>query len=189
MKFVIGGDLSSEFFARKRIFIDNDFLSVLFEDFDALEQLVSLTQDGYLLIDPLTRFEFLQTVFLPAQREFKEKFIDNDEIFLPVPDHYTIFQNVRDNALKLSYVYAHSGCKGASVVDLLLASRAIIQGKDAYIITGNRKDFPALIFDTVGILSYETKEFGQIKSYPVVKFNSANYAKATRRLQDLKKKA
>ena len=93
----------------------------------------------------------------------------------------TFFPNSsEENALKISWVYAHQKCVGASPIDLLIASRAIIQG--CLVITGNRKDFPGFMFRVLGILSHEEqdKKNGHyaLRSYPVVEFDKTGYESA-----------
>lgn len=185
MSFVLSTGLTEEAFAGKYIFPDNDFLSVLFSDYSCLEDTLAITKRGSLLIDPLTKFEFLQTVYLPEQRTLKEAFISADNVFLPSADHQTIFSQIRDNAYTLSYLYGHHGCKGASVVDLFLAGRAVLHNPNAIILTGNRKDFPAFVFDLIGVFSREEKN-GDVRSYSVIAFNKSKYDEAERNWRALK---
>lgn len=184
MGFILSSNLTETTLAGKYVFLDNDFLSVVFSDYQALEDLLAISKRATLLIDPLTRFEFLQTVFLPAQRQLKEAFISQDDVFMPAVDHQTVHQQIRDNAYTLSYLYGHNGCKGASVVDLFLAGRAVLHTPNAIIITGNRKDFPDLVFDLVGVLSREDGD-GGIRSYAAVQFNKAKYDTAVAKWQSL----
>ena len=184
MSFLISKGLSEEALAGKYIFFDNDFLSVLFCDFQALENLLDISKRATLLIDPLTRFEFLQTVFLSEQRSLKESFISKDEVFIPAVEHQTVFKQIRDNAYTLSYLYGHHNCKGASIVDLFLAGRSVLHSPNSIIITGNRKDFPDFIFDMVGVFSRE-EENGNVRSYSAVTFNKNKYEKAEKSWRDL----
>lgn len=184
MGFILSKGLTEEVLAGKYIFLDNDFLSVLFTDYQALENLLDVSKKGTLLIDPLTKFEFLQTVFLPKQRSLKEAFIGQDDVFIPAVDHQMVYQQIRDNAYTLSYLYGHHGCKGASVVDLFLAGRAILHTPNSIIITGNRKDFPDFIFDMVGIFSREEGD-GSVRSFSAVTFNKNKYQEAVRNWEDL----
>lgn len=183
---ILDSGLTPESLKGKYIYLDNDFLSFLSEDFEALEQFVELTIQAHLFIDPLTRFEFLQTVYYPERRREKERFIDNDKIFYHAINHHSNFDKIREDALKLSFVYAHNHSKGASFIDLCLASR-VIQQEHALIVTGNRKDFPGVIFDTIGLLSYELKNANP-RNFTIVKFNSKKYEDAISRLAKVKDK-
>ena len=182
MSFVTTKGLTEESLAGKYIFLDNDFLSALFVDFQSLKDLLDLSKRGVLLIDPMTKFEFLQTVYMPKQRELKEAFLLN-EIFISATDHQTVNQQVRDNAYTLSYLYGHHNCKGASVVDLFLAGRALLHSPNSLIITGNRKDFPDFVFDLLGVLNRE--EDGSVRAYSVVSFNKDKYDAAVKIWKDL----
>ena len=180
----ISRDLTEETLAGKYIFLDNDFLSTLFLDYQTLTDLLDLCKRGHILIDPFTRFEFLQTVYLPKQRELKESFVDSD-IFIPATDHQTVNSQVRDNAYTLSYLYAHNNCKGAGVVDLFLAGRSVLHSPNSVIITGNKKHFPDVIFDMLGVLNRE--ENGNVRAYSAVSFNRSKYDTAVQTWRDLPK--
>ncbi len=173
MSFVVSSGLTEDSLAGKYIFLDNDFLSALAIDYESLAQILELSKKAALLIDPLTRFEFLQTVFLPSERAVKESFLAN-EVFIPAVDHQTVVQQVRANAYTLSYLYGHNGCKGASVVDLFLAGRSALHAPNSVIMTGNRKDFPNLIFDLIGVLSKDQAD-GTVRNYSVVTFNRTKF--------------
>lgn len=181
MALLATANLTADSFARKYIFLDNDFLGVLFHDADSLIDLSKISKKGYLIVEPLTEFEFLQSVFHPKQRDLKEKFL---EIFYPATDHQTIFTQQRKNALTLSYLYAHNGCVGVGVVDLLLASRALIH-TNALIVTGNKKHYPAVLFDTIGILNSEQRD-GTIRSFPVLAFSQSKYSAALEKWKKVK---
>lgn len=185
MGFLVSKGLTEESLAGKYIFLDNDFLSVLSLDFDALSELLDLTQRAALLIDPLTRFEFLQTVYLPGQRAIKEAFLAN-EVFIPAVENPVVYPQIRDNAYTLSYLYAHHGCKGASVVDLFLAGRSVLHTPNSVIMTGNRKDFPEFVFDLIGTFSHQEKD-GSVRAFAAVAFNKSKYDEAVKTWSDLPK--
>jgi hypothetical protein len=173
--------------AGKNIYPDTNFLSVLHYDIDALIQFLELAKRGSLIIDPLIRFEFLQSVYLPQQRQILEKFIDNDKVFLPATEHQSIFKLVSENALTLSYLYAHNGCKSASLVDMFLASRVILNGR-ALIVTADRRDYSPALFSLVGTLSYERNgknDMGQITCFSVLEFSKSKYEDALVRWNNL----
>lgn len=188
MRFLVTEGLSEEVLRGRYVYLDNDFLSVLFEDEDALESLLELTRSAHLLIDPNTRFEFLRSVFLSTRRELLEKFIDNDDLFIPAPDHQDIFKQLRVNALTLSYLYAHNNCTSASFIDLFLASRIMLQHPKSVVITGNRKDFPSSIFKCLGILNYQVEKDGKdcVRAFWVLTFDKDKYTKAMDRWRRLK---
>lgn len=182
MSFVVSKGLTEESLAGKYIFLDNDFLSALFIDYDALTEVLTLFKRGTLLIDPFTKFEFLQTVFMPKQRSLKQAFIESD-IFVQAVDHHIVNVQARDNAYTLSYLYGHHNCKGASVVDLFLAGRSMLHSPNSIIITGNRKDFPDFVFNLLGVFSRE--EDGNIRSYSAVTFSKDKYDDAVKIWKDL----
>ena len=156
----------------KQIFIDNDFLGLLFEHEDVLRQFIELLPDCILVIDPFIELEFRRDVFLPKQRILKEEFV-NGPIFLSISDEQEIYKKVRTNTLLLSQIYAHqkeNDKNTASLVDLLLAARVMFATNPSLILTGNRRDFPSCIFDTIAILNLESKN-GIAQPFYLVEFN------------------
>lgn len=159
----------------KYIFVDNDFLKFLFDDEINLREGLNSFPKSYLSVDPLIRFEFLRDVYLPSQFEIKNKFISTEGVFHPAISHNEIFDKIKDNALLISKIYAHKiGGGGWSTIDLLLAGRAMHYWNTSAIITGNKKDFPSIIFDTLGIINYETSN-NQIKTFCIIKFNKEKF--------------
>lgn len=169
----------------KYIFIDTNVLSLMFRDKNLFKFIIHLFGGSYLLIYRLVRFEFLQTVFIPEQRIIKEKFIDNSDFFLPSEEHQSIFEKTMENALSLSYLYAHKDIKGAGIVDLLLAARALIQYPRTMIITENRKHFPGFLFDTIAVVNYEDKN-NKLHNLSLLYFNENSYHMAIEELSSLK---
>lgn len=162
------GDLKDKY-----IFLDNDFLGTIFSEPDLLVQSLPLL-DGYRTIDSFTRLEFLRDVWRPDIRSLKEAFIDDEEMFLQSPtDNSYVFDKLKGNALTLSWLYAHKNKKGASLVDLLLASTLMLYS-NAVLITGNKKDFPSFIFDIIGVINYEQFD-GTVRAISVVKFNAQKF--------------
>ncbi|MCE9643835.1 hypothetical protein K8Q93_01115 [Candidatus Parcubacteria bacterium] len=156
----------------KNIFLDTDFLSTLINDDEALQDFLEISQNGFLLIDPLVRFELLRDAQLPERRRILEEFLSYP-VLIPALEHPDIFKKIRENALTLSYLYAHKGFKGASTVDLHLAGR-VIQHSNSLLITGNKKDFP-LVFDTLGALIHESETDIQVRAYPILSFSKEKY--------------
>lgn len=185
MRLVVTEGLITELIAGKYLYLDTDFLSKILDDSEALRCFVTLSKQAYIVIEPNIKFEFLRSVFLPEKRLALKKFIENDELFLPATDHHIIFEQQRANALTLSYIYAQDGSKNASLVDLFLASRALIENPRALIVTGNRKDFPSTIFDAIGFLNYEERD-GQIRAFAVLEFKKEKYNVAIERWRQLK---
>lgn len=185
MKLVITEGLTTELIAGKYLYLDTDFLSKILDDGEALRSFTALSARAYMVIEPNIKFEFLRSVFLPEKRAALEKFIENDDLFLPATDHQSIFEKQRANALTLSYIYAQDGSKNASLVDLFLASRALIENPRALIVTGNRKDFPSTIFDAIGFLNYEERD-GQVRVFSVLEFKKEKYDIAIARWRQLK---
>ena len=141
--FVSNSDFSS--LAGRYIFVDNDFLGFLFEDEENLDESLNIFPECYLTIDPFVRLEFLRDIFVPNQRDIREKFISYESVFQHAESHHENFIPIQENALLLSKVYAHQRGNGKgswSTVDLLLAGRSMLHWNTSAIITGNKKDFP-----------------------------------------------
>lgn len=170
--------------------LDNDFLSVISKDTEAFTDFVTLVNGRCaLVIDPLTRFEFLHGVTFVDRKEALETFLTH-EIFTSGIMHPSVFNPIVSNAEKLSWVYANKNCTSGSPIDLLLASRAIFQGY--LIITGNRKDFPNFVFDRVGIINYEElnkeKTTVNVRGYSVLEYNRTSYDTAVVEAETSRKK-
>jgi hypothetical protein len=173
------------------IFTDTDFLNFLFEDEKNFEESLSFFPKSYLTIDPLIKFEFLRDVFLPLQRDLKVQFVSTKEVFYPAISHHEIFDKIQGNALLLSKIYSHHYNRNAknsgwSTIDLLLAGRAMYYWKSSAIITGNKKDFPSAVFDTIGVISYETND-NQIKTFSIIVFNKDKFEECTKALLKIQK--
>lgn len=144
--------------------------------------------ESYFLVDKFTIFEFLRDVFIPSQRIIREKFISNTDIFIRTPDHQEIYDRSWRNTLYLSKIYAHgsNGQKGApSLVDIFLAAR-IMQNTHYLLITGNKKDFSASIFDTIGVITKEGVD-GSLRNYSILSFNLQKFNKCIENFEKLQK--
>ncbi len=161
-------------FENKYVYLDNDFLGILSEDEELFQSVLSFCGSN-LAVDPFTQIEFLRDIFIPKQIQAKEKFIFND-FFVPIITHQDIYKKLQKNALLLSKIYKHQmqkkkyiACK-PSIVDLLLAARLMHYPNNSVLITGNKKDFPSCIFDSLGVINYEDNG-GYMRSFTVIQFN------------------
>lgn len=178
----------------KYIYLDNDFLKALSEDDNFAQSIYRLLAKGYLAIDNLVRLEFLRDIFIPDQREEKEKFIINNNFFKQSILHPETFIEQQNNALLLSRMYQqqiqktkkNTGCH-ASPVDLLLASRIMLNYERELLITGNKRDFPSCIFDIIHIFPHELPQ-GNIVPFCLIKFNKNKFDKCFKELLELESK-
>jgi hypothetical protein len=174
----------SESIKHKYLYLDNDFLSELFKDEIVLTETLHILDGSVFLIDPLTALEFLRDIYMPQQYNKKKKFISN-EIFSPATNHQEIYKNLQENALLLSRIYAHQNHKNRSgVVDLFLAAR-LMYYQSPLLITGNKKDFPSCVFDTIGVLNIEQSGDGVMKPFCLIQFNRTNFEACYSALQKL----
>jgi len=89
------------------IFLDNDFLSFVFEEKDALSKLQELSEkNNLLMIDYFVKFEFLREVFIPEKINLKENFV-SDKGFNSSDNNFKTFEKLQENAIFLSKLYAH----------------------------------------------------------------------------------
>lgn len=170
--------LNEDTFSQGSIFLDNDFLSVLFYDVNAFENFETLTKQGRVYIDRRTRFEFLRDVHLIAQREPKSSFLAN-QLFSKT-DQPPTTEQVSENALYLSYIYAHKKIRGAGYVDLQLAG-ITSYFPSSFLVTGNVKDFPECVFDTIGVINYV--DTSQIRAFGVLRFNMDKYTRCAAEME------
>lgn len=174
---LVTSKIEEEVFENRYIFLDNDFLGFISSDTEAFKDTLSLTIKSRLIVDPITRLEFLRDTTRPIHREIRSKFVDDAEVFAPTTEHHTIFNQVRANALLLSYIFKLKGCEGQSIPDLLLAGRILLHQDKTVLITGNRSDFPPVIFDSRGVLVAENKN-GSVRVFSIVSLNLENFKKA-----------
>lgn len=170
------------------VLLDNDFLGTIFADEECFKETMKLLGPSELLVDPLTRFEFLRDIYVPSQRKLREEFI-NKEIFNPTPNHHEIYQKIQHNALILSLIYAqHRNDHRASpgTVDLYLAGRMMLVNGVYLLITGNTKDFPDVVFDTQSVLTIKQSKEGVLKPFGVLKLSFSKFNQAYKSLKELK---
>jgi hypothetical protein len=171
----------------KYIYLDNDFLSVLYHYKNIFSQSLSILGLGIPMVDSFTKFEFLRDVFIPQERTWMEDFIDSSIFSEPI-NHNDIFQKIQTNGMILSRIYSHQGkTNGISTVDLLLAGRLMYANK-ALLITGNKKDFPSCIFDTLGVVSIENKKNESFQPFCIIEFNKDKFEKCEKDLEKINRK-
>jgi len=163
----------------KYTFLDNDILNILSSDTDFFEETTSFFASTPFVISPTVKVEFLRDIYVPEKLAPMEKFINNEEIFLPAANPQDIYSKVFDNSLILSRIYSHNSNKLPSShspgsVDLFLAARVMLYSENALLITGNRSDFPQIIFDVEGVMNYE-KEGGVMQPFYILSFNSKKF--------------
>ena len=170
----------------KYLLLDTDFLSEVYENPELLKFFLGFAEHSFLMREDMVVFEFLRDVFLPEYMIKKEEFIDK-EIFNPTNNHPDIFRKLQKNALLLSKIYAHKGkAKNISNTDLFLAARMMLLPKNSLLITGNRKDYPACIFELEGVINTENTKNETIRSFVALKFNNDKFTQCYRELLKLK---
>ncbi|MEK7577663.1 MAG: hypothetical protein AAB492_03565 [Patescibacteria group bacterium] len=174
----------------KYSYVDNDFLSELYNNTNVLTEFATFIQSNsvQLLIDPFIEFEFLRDIFLPIQVDNRRKFLSKD-FFTMAPMHQEQFKIIQVNAMVLSRIYKHksnNNKSSSSLVDLLLAGRLSYQGYPL-LITGNKKDFPSCIFDTLGVINIEHEGDGEMRVFSIIKFNKDKFEVCSRALDSLNK--
>lgn len=177
---------------KRIVFIDSDFLSLIYHDADLLKETVALLAGKQVYLYPFTEFEFLREVFAPQQRVLKEKFIAQP-LFGHIKDdyHMKFLPKFLKNALLLSKIYAHQ-CgnnkkNASSFVDLLLASILMYLTNKSVLITGNKKDFPSCVFDTLSVLNTE-QEDGCMRAICLIEFNQEKFGSCYKQLIALEKR-
>jgi len=61
----------------------------------------------------------------------------------------------------------------------------MLHGTNRILITGNKKDFPSCVFDTVGIICIEEKSNGSIKPFTAIRLNYDKFDDCYEKLQAL----
>ena len=180
-------DNASKIIQAKRVaLVDNDFLGLLYHDEDILKGTLGLFSGKQIYLYPFTEFEFLRDVFTPEVRTLKEKFIAQS-IFGHIKEdsHMKVFPKLLENALLLSKIFAHQTKKGnkntSSFVDLILAGFLMFLKDRVILITGNKKDFPSCVFDTLSVLNTE-QEDDSMRAICIVAFNQNKFEACQKQL-------
>ncbi|MEY2664738.1 MAG: hypothetical protein RIT04_546 [Candidatus Parcubacteria bacterium] len=169
------------------VLVDSDYLSMMYSNETIFKETYKLFGNK-LTLDPFIKFEFLRDVFEPQIRANKELFI-NSKIFNSLPDHPELYVQVKNYAIELSQIYAsQSKAKGVSLVDLMLAGQLVRTHDSAVILTGNRKDYPMIIFDTVSILNVEIPREDKVRGISLIKLNRLNLDSYRDKLEKMKQK-
>jgi len=163
-------------------FCDNDFLGAISTDEELLSDTIELFNDR-LVLDPLTKFEFLRDVHDSKHRLIKENLVE--KMFLTAENHPETFTKNFNDALALSRIYAHNKRAGASIVDLMLASRLKNTNNACFIITGNAKDFPNFIFTTCAVINFEQKD-GSMRAFSILKFDKNKHLNSIEKYSKIK---
>lgn len=164
MSTVIVSENLKEKIKDRYIIADTDFLDRLSKEEDLLSQIKELATNSPLVVHQYVRFEFIRDSHLPETIKNREAFL-NSPFFLPLPsrtkplqtEYYNLVEKMQNNALTISRIFAHKGVCKPSFVDLMLSGTCFLLTEKALIATGNRKDYPALIFDTLGTINYDNK--------------------------------
>lgn len=192
MKLLSDGKAPAVIQDKRIIFIDNNFLGLIYHDAELLGDTVVLLAGKQVYLYPFTEFEFLRDVFAPQQRALKEQFIVQ-ALFghIKEDNHMKFFPKFLKNALLLSKIFAHQSGNHkkntSSFVDLLLASVLMYLTDKAILITGNKKDFPSCVFDTLSVLNTE-QEDGHMKAICLIGFNQGKFDSCYKELSALEKK-
>ena len=176
----------------KYLYLDNDFLSHIFNKESSFEEFVDFVKDkSPLLLTNVTKFEFLRDTWHPKTRIEMENFVNNP-VFNPTVEHKDLYIKQEVLALKLSKIYSyHKNGTGASFADLLLASKLAYYHphNNQYLITRNVKHFPSYIFDIIGTISFETVgKHKETLSYYVLGFNSENFKSTVEKIKEVDRK-
>ena len=168
----------------KYILLDNDFLNQLFKDREVLQEFLKRFRTSFFLIDPLTKFEFLRDIHNIQQRKLREEFISQEIFYVTNSGHSQVFLQLQKNALLLSQIYSHQHqSHKPSFIDLMLAALTMYQSQTTVLMTGNKKDFPRCIFDTVTVFNVEQEGDSSMHAYSVVSFNQNKFSRCSKMLE------
>ena len=182
-------------FKTKIVVLDGDALGLLSREHHIISSITSFMAGAEFILYPFVEFEFLRDFFEPKQRILKEQFIARPLFgHLEERVHLEILPKLTEDALLLSKIYKHKHQahkidpqNASSLVDLLLAAFLMYGKEDFVLFTGNKKDFPTCIFDTLGVLSYE-EDNGVMSSFYIIAFNEKKFDSCYRDLQSIEAK-
>ncbi len=168
--------LGVEYLNDKYIFVDNDVLVSIFLESSIQDGFFQEFAHSHLLIDPLTKFEFLRVVQVDAAAktpDLRQEFLLNDE-FTHASYHSEQFNRATQMVLELAQQYSRKNIKGVSFIDFMLGVRLLMNPVQHLLVTRNRKDFPPLFFSVVSLLTW-VKPDGFAENMYVLQFNIQAY--------------
>lgn len=169
----------------KFVFIDNDCLNHIYDHANLLKELTGEYGLKNFYVHPFIEFEFLRDTPSFEIRLNKQKFIENP-LFAIISQklHLEYLPSFITNALLLSKIYVQEKyCGASSFVDLIVAGMLMAAKSKGVILTGNRKDFPACIFDTLATVNLEFDQENHKVIY-VLAFNKERFEKCNDMLKE-----
>lgn len=181
---VFGDSKADKELKGKYILLDNDFLNQLFKDGEVLQEFLARFNTSSFLIDSLTKFEFLRDIHHPKQRNLRELFISKPMFYPTTSGNQQVFSQLQRNALLLSQIYSHQHQSSKpSFIDFMLAALIMYQSQTTVLMTGNKKDFPRCIFDTVTVFNVEQDGDGAMRAYSIISFNQKKFQRCLKMLE------
>lgn len=167
------------------VFIDNDCLAHIYDHAILLKELTGDFGLKNLYIHPFVEFEFLRNTPVLEIKLNKQKFIESP-LFAVISQRLYLehLPNFITNALLLSKIYVQEKYSGASsFVDLVLAGMLMAAKNKGVMLTGNRKDFPACVFDTLATINLEFDQENHKVIYALA-FNKEKFEKCNDMLKE-----
>lgn len=175
----------------KELFLDNDFLNRIYKDEVVFKKFVVTFSKSFFIVEKLVSFEFLKSLFMPADIDPRIKFLDSG-LFLPATMHQTQFRKILDNAIVVSQIYGNTNYPGKlkpnpSFIDLYLTGRLFLNPQNKLLITGNKRDFPPTVFDTIDVITIENEVNAELFTFYLLKPNETKFKNCEKKLKKAKK--
>lgn len=138
----------------KYLVLDNNVLTSLVSNADYFETFSKLFSNNPFLLDPIINLEFLRTAYQKEIFEGKSKFLKLDK-FNAMPDHQEIYKKIMSNALKIAQIQSKNGHGKTPLGDILIMARLMLCSSDHLFVTLDKDDFTTLLFDRLGVISFE----------------------------------
>lgn len=172
----------------KELFLDNDFLNRIYKNKVVFHNFIEIFSESFFIIDRIVFFEFIKSLYVPKEIEPRIKFIKSPFFYI-TPSHQQFNQSLEKSAI-ISQIYSNQTSNfpkknkpKPSFVDLFLAGKLFLNPNNKLLITGNKKDFPTTLFDTIDVITIEDQDFNKTFTFFLLEPNQKKFDSALSKLK------
>ena len=171
-----------------RIVIDTNILAICSADEIFLQNFLDTFSRNIRLIDPIIKLEFLRGAKTDSLFEKKKKFLEFNG-FYDMPDHYAIYNKVKEHVFDIARIYAHHNIPDIHLGDLLITARLMYYCEANIFATLDQQDFKTLLFDRWAVVSIESspvksdKKSTSLEHVVLLQFNEKKFKECLKKLK------
>ncbi len=172
---------------RYHLVIDTNIVALCSSDEIFLQSFLEIFKKSNRLLDPIIKLEFLRGTQTDSLYKKKLKFLEFHE-FYDMPDHYEIYNKVKDDTYNIARIYSHHKNPDIPLGDLFITSRLKYYSDTHLLITLDQQDFSTLLFDRLAVVSIETspiktdRKSTSLMHIVVLQFNKEKYEECLNKL-------